>query len=118
MAEPESVDLSALDKLQKMGGDRFVRQMINLFVDFGGKKVKEARAALEDCDILGVEKCVHAIKSSAINLGARQVFDIAAEMEQLTREGGRETLPALQDRLEREFGLAKDMLERKADEMD
>lgn len=118
MAEPQSVDSEALEKLQKMGGSRFVRQMIRLFVDFGGKKVKEARTALEEKNIEGVEKCVHAIKSSAMNLGARQVFAIAAEMEESTKEGSAEPLPGLQSQLEQEFSRAKESLEAKMRELE
>jgi HPt (histidine-containing phosphotransfer) domain-containing protein len=117
MAEGQSVDQAALDKLQKLGGDRFVQQMITLFVDFGGQKVKEARTALEVRDIQRVEKCVHAIKSSAMNLGANQVWEVASAMEELTKEGSQDSLPRLQTQLEREFERAKGSLEKKAREL-
>jgi len=43
MSEFSPLDLSALERLHRLGGDDFTRKMIELFLDYGGTKLDEAR---------------------------------------------------------------------------
>ena len=40
------LDPAAIERLRGLGGEKFVREMIGLFLDYVGQKVKEARQAM------------------------------------------------------------------------
>jgi two-component system, cell cycle response regulator DivK len=102
----------ALERLRKLGGDEFVGQMIDLFLDYAATKIAEARQAGLAGDLAAVARAVHPIKSSAGNIGASQVQEIAARLEQLTKQppGGPGLNPLLGE-LERAFAEIKPLLE-------
>jgi HPt (histidine-containing phosphotransfer) domain-containing protein len=87
MNESENLDPAALQRLQRLGDDAFVCKMIDLFLDFVGKKIVEAQAAETVGNFSGVEKAVHAIKSSAGNVGAHRVQELARQIEELAQHG-------------------------------
>ena len=61
--------------------------MIDLFLEYAGQKIVEARAAQVAGNLTGVEKAVHPIKSSAGNVGARRIQELALQIEELARQG-------------------------------
>jgi len=98
-----NLDPAALERLRRLGGDKFVREMIGLFLDYVGKKVVEARRAQESGDLAGVQKAVHPVKSSAGNVGASQVQALAARLEMQAKQDEREAVAAGMVELEQAF---------------
>jgi HPt (histidine-containing phosphotransfer) domain-containing protein len=94
------VDPATLDKLVKMGGKAFAAEMIDLFLKYVPQKLAEARAAEQSGDLLGVKKAVHPVKSSAGNIGARQMQNLASCIEQLAGDQCRESTDAMLTELE------------------
>ena len=111
MPDHEPVNADALRKLRSLGGEKFLLEMIALFRDYGAKKVAEARKALAEHNALGMEKASHAIKSSAMNLGANRLRELCANMEQSAKQNQWESLPVLQAELESEFERVRIALE-------
>lgn len=105
------MELAAIERLRKLGGDDFVGQMIDLFLEYSGAKIAEARRAGAAGDFLGVAKAVHPIKSSAGNIGAGQVQALAAQLEQLARQQSGEELNRLLGELESAFTAVRPLLE-------
>lgn len=87
MDEPSALDPTAIERLRKLGGDKFAADMIDLFLNYGGKKVAEARAARQAGNLAGVAGAAHALKSSAGNAGAVRVQKLAAQAEQSAKGG-------------------------------
>lgn len=113
MSELKNLDPAALKRLRRLGDEAFVRRMIDLFVDYAGAKIVEARAAYAAGNTGGVEKAVHPIKSSAGNVGAVQVQELATRIEELARQGQAGALASALDELEEAFLAVKPELEGK-----
>jgi len=113
MCEPPNLDPEALQRLQRLGGDAFVCKMIDLFLDYAGKRLAEARAAHTARDLPGVAVAVHPLKSSAGNVGAGRIQALAARLEALAEEGPVEALAAALNELEQAFAAVKPELEEK-----
>ena len=111
MSNPQSLDTAALQRLKRLGGAAFVIKMIDLFVEYGGSKIAEARAAQTAANIEGVEQAVHSVKSSAGNVGARRVQQLAQEIETMTQKKPNEPLEGTIAELEQAFNDAKAELE-------
>lgn len=101
----------AIERLRKLGGDEFVGQMIDLFLDYAETKIAEAKRAGEVGDLAGVAKAVHPIKSSAGNIGASQVQALAARLEQLVELPPGSELNRLLGELESAFAEIKPLLQ-------
>ena len=113
MGEPLNLDPEALQRLQRLGGDVFVCKMIDLFLDYAGKRIAEARAAQVAGNFAAVEMAVHPLKSSAGNVGADRVQALAARSEALAETGPSEALTAALGELEQAFADIKPELEEK-----
>ena len=107
MNETRNLDRAAMERLQRLGGDAFVDKMIELFVDYVGGKVVAARQAQVAGNFVGVQEAVHPIKSSAGNVGACRVQELAQQIEQLAKQGQGDALPALVGELETAFVAVK-----------
>jgi HPt (histidine-containing phosphotransfer) domain-containing protein len=106
-----NLDPAALERLQRLGNAEFVGKMIDLFLQYCGQKLSEANAAHAAGNLTGVEKAVHPIKSSAGNVGARRIQELALQIEGLARQGrGDAVTPALKE-LELAFSQVKPELE-------
>jgi len=110
MNQPCQIDPAALDRLRRLGGDEFAARMIDLFGSFGAQKIGEARRALEEANRAEVAKLMHSMKSSAGNVGAVEVQDLAARLEQLALQSQGSLVTVLQE-LELSFARTKLELE-------
>lgn len=111
MPAEEPLDANTVEKLRRLGGDTFARQMIDIFLDFVPKKLAEAQTAQAHGNVLGLEKAVHAVKSSAGNLGAGRFRDLASRIEILCRENNGPAAGALVPELLDECERVKTALE-------
>ncbi len=83
MNDNACLDDATMRKLVELGGKEFALEMIGLFLSYVPQKLAEARTAAQAGDWPGVQKAVHPIKSSAGNIGARPLRDLAARIEEL-----------------------------------
>lgn len=111
MSASNDLDPAAIERLQRLGGGTFTAEMIRLFLSYGGEKLAEARRALQAGDLVGVEKAVHPVKSSAGNVGAVRMQQLAVETEQRAREQQSAAVAALMDELEAAYAAVKPLLE-------
>lgn len=106
MNPPPDLDAAALERLHRLGGEAFVREMAALFQDYVGRKVAEARTAGAAGDLPALQKAAHPIKSSAGNVGATRVQELAAQIEDAARAGQSEVALASLAQLEDAFRAA------------
>lgn len=111
MPEERCIDDAALEKLRKLGGPEFVVKMLDLFLENAPVRIEAARAGQRAGDLKAVEMAVHSLKSSAGNLGARELQQIAGRIEDLAEAGKGDGLSALLDDLESTFARVKTCLE-------
>jgi len=113
MSESPNLDPAALQRLQRLGDAAFAVKMINLFLEYAPQKIAEARAAQAAGNWTGVGKAVHPLKSSAGNVGARRIQELAHHIEELAGQCQIESLGANLSDLEQAFAAVKPELEEK-----
>lgn len=81
MAELEVVEDAALERLLRIGGQDFLLEMIDLFLEHAPERIRSAGAALETGDHQSLYRAAHSLKSTAGNLGARGLQRTAERVE-------------------------------------
>ena len=112
MGDAGNLDSAAVERLQKLGGKQFVVKMIDLFTSYAAEKLKAAQQAHTAGNLAGIADAVHPIKSSAGNVGAKQVQELAKQIEEQARQSKGEGLAELLTEMERAFTAAKSELEQ------
>ncbi|MEI6787536.1 MAG: Hpt domain-containing protein [bacterium] len=107
------IDDKAISALQDLGGADFVVQMIDVFLVYAPKVIAEARRGLERGNLEPVIRMGHSLRSSARNLGASRMAELAEGIESAGRSGQLPLLPALLDHMEQAFSLVKGGFEEK-----
>ncbi len=79
-------DRRALQMLHRVGGNRLVVEMVNLFSASGPERLATARAGLASSNGENVRAAAHALKSSAGQLGALRLQRMCAELESTVKE--------------------------------
>lgn len=75
------VDPGALERLNRIGGQEFLVEMIELFLEHSPQRLDAAREAYRDGEVSAVYRAAHSLKSTAANLGASALQDAAARVE-------------------------------------
>jgi two-component system sensor histidine kinase/response regulator len=112
MSDENSLDTAAIARLRKLGGDKFVGDMIDLFFQYAPQRLAAARAAAEAGDLQALDRAVHPLKSSAGQIGARRVEDLATQIERLAMDKQADTIRPLLPKLEEAITQVKPLLER------
>jgi HPt (histidine-containing phosphotransfer) domain-containing protein len=87
-APVDGLDLTALDRLDRIGGREFVVEMIDLFLEHAPYRIEAARAGLGRADSRELYRAAHSLKSTSANVGAWQLQELAARLEALAAAGG------------------------------
>ncbi|WP_210485026.1 ATP-binding protein [Microvirga antarctica] len=69
-----AVDQRTLDRLEQLGDKEFVQEMAQLFADDAIKTIDDIAAAVADGNAIAFQDSVHALRSSAANIGAQEIF--------------------------------------------
>lgn len=95
-----ALDESALARLREWGGDELLGQLIGIFLTNAPVRMSQIRSVGSGADIAEAERGAHSLKSSAANLGAMQVRELAEEIERSAGEGDanrvKEVLPQIE----------------------
>ncbi|HEX9047663.1 MAG TPA: Hpt domain-containing protein [Verrucomicrobiae bacterium] len=103
---------AAIERLVKLGGSKFATEMIGMFGSYGGKKLAEARQAQAGGNLAALAAAAHPLKSSAGNVGASRVQELAAQVEQAALEQKPDLAAAQLTELEAAFAGAITFLEQ------
>tara|TARA_B100002003_G_scaffold206716_1_gene200661 strand:+ start:123 stop:485 length:363 start_codon:yes stop_codon:yes gene_type:complete len=95
------INLESLGRLKEWGVPKLVNEMIRLFLQNGPSRMDQIRSVVESDDLDQPERGAHSLKSSAANIGAEHVRQIADEIEiaasNAEAERVRELLPGLEE---------------------
>ena len=110
-ADFPELDPAALDRLRRFGGDKLLGDMIGLFLEALPRRLGAARAAFarDDCHV--VEHELHALKSSAAQLGALRMHRLSQDGEHLAKAGTLEGVGSILDDLDAEEPRVREWLE-------
>ncbi len=90
MTDLTDVDECALARLERIGGPKLSAKMIELFLLQASDKIEAAMRAHRDGSIPSVTNAMHSLKSSAGNVGARTMQQLAESIEQNAPTADRE----------------------------
>ena len=98
--DPTIIDPAALKRLEDWGGSSLSKEIVRLFLENGPSRVDQIRGAMDGEDLDEPERGAHSLKSSAANVGAQLLQQVASELE-LAASGGdlqlvRELIPNLE----------------------
>ena len=116
-SDDKCLDPAALARLHQLGGPKFVREMVALFLDYAPKRITEAFAAQRAGDRLGIAKAVHPLRSGGGHVGAYDLRDLAARIEQLADGGTVEDLAPLLSELETTLAQVRVQLEKEMERL-
>lgn len=111
MVTLQDIDQNAIDRLRQLGGESFVVELIDTFLEHVSLKIEEAQSGEREGNLETIERAVHSIKSSAGNLGAQQLQDLSAQIEQLAEDKQSKPIPPLLRDLEAAFARVQPLLE-------
>jgi two-component system, sensor histidine kinase and response regulator len=100
-------DADALARLRRFGGDKLVADMIDLFLASAPDRLSAAREAMLARDTGAAGRALHAIKSSAGQLGASALQQLCIDGERLAKAGDARALDALAGPLTAAFDAAR-----------
>jgi len=83
---PPALDGIALDRLLSLGGEPFLKQMIDIVLPQAEARVAAAREGLATGDLAAVRLAVHSLRSTAGNVGATLLLAAATRAEELAKE--------------------------------
>jgi HPt (histidine-containing phosphotransfer) domain-containing protein len=81
VTDPPIIDPAALARLDKLGGHGFALRIIGIFLGEGPRRIADARDALDRRDGPALAHAVHALISSAGNVGATGLTALVRDME-------------------------------------
>jgi HPt (histidine-containing phosphotransfer) domain-containing protein len=93
--EHRPMDSSALERLERFGGARLLREMIALYVESAPGRLAAAVEALAAGDVIATENAFHSLKSSSAQLGAVRLARLCEEAETIARDGSLSGVAAL-----------------------
>ena len=106
---PET-DPEALERLRRFGGDKLLCDMVVLFLEALPRRLASARAGLGRGECHAVEHELHALKSSAAQLGALRMHRLSQEGELLAKAGTLDGLARILNDLDAEEPRVREWL--------
>lgn len=80
------IDDATLESLRKLGGEDFVKEVMSQFISEGVLTMFKVAQAVSEADSVEYGAQVHALRSSAANVGARRLYKLCLEWRELSRE--------------------------------
>ena len=109
--DPTIIDPAALKRLEGWGGVNLSKEIVRLFLENGPTRVAQIRGAMDGEDLVVPERGAHSLKSSAANVGAQLLQEIASELEAAASGGDLQRVRDLIPNLEQAFSQAAQELE-------
>lgn len=100
MPQSITIDPQALERLRTFGGQDILTQLLTIYQRDMPQRLQLARQALKQDDYEEVADLVHAMRSSAGNLGVTQIVELTRAIESAARQRTTHQLTEQLDRLE------------------
>lgn len=104
------IDLDTLESLRKLGGDDFVKEVMGQFISEGVVTLFKVAQSIGELNASEYAAQVHALRSSAANVGARRLYKLCLEWRELSESEIAESGSARFLQFQREFSAAERLL--------
>jgi len=98
-----ALDAGALDALRELGGDDFLGELIDTFLDDAPGVLAALRRSLDEGDVDGLRRAAHTLKSNGATFGAREFSELCRRLEEQARTGELDGAYGLVDRIDEEY---------------
>jgi PAS domain S-box-containing protein len=105
-----SFDAAAFENLRELGGDEFLAEVIDTFLEDAPTLLTTLRSSLGKEDSEELRRAAHTLKSNGATLGAERFSELCRELEQRARSGELDGTAELVDRIEREYDAVQEAL--------
>lgn len=89
--------------IERMGDEEIIREIIPTYIKDIEKHFDTLSQAVQQADCESIASHAHALKGAGINLGIEPLFEIAGQMERVSRKNDMEAVTLLFNRLKREI---------------
>lgn len=104
------IDETGLEGLRNLGGQSFVNEIVAQFISEGVLSLHKIGQAIGEANEADYAAHVHALRSSAANVGARRLYNLCLEWRELTPEELAASGSACFARLQGEFAAVEQAL--------
>ena len=111
-ADAPVIDLRALDRLRKWGGEGLPTRMVEIFLDHSSERLEQIREGVGKQDPRRAELGAHSLKSSAGNVGASRLQALCQSAEMMAEGEDLSALAGLLPELEQAYATARKELEK------
>ncbi|MFN3891125.1 MAG: Hpt domain-containing protein [Beijerinckiaceae bacterium] len=108
------IDDDALEALRQLGGEAFVTEVVSQFISEGVLTLLKVAQAIGQADATEYAAQVHALRSSAANVGARRLYKLCLEWRELSADEIARSGSARFVLLQKEFSAAEAALKGRA----
>jgi two-component system sensor histidine kinase RpfC len=113
-AELPAIELQKLDELKRLGGEDFVEDLVQQFLDDSIVVLRDLSRAARAGDATAFREHAHALRSGAANVGARGVYEMCLAWRQIDADTLRDEGSDRVHALEAEFGRVREALQPRA----
>jgi PAS domain S-box-containing protein len=99
----ESLDAGAVADLKELGGDDFLAEIIDTFLDDAPALVASLRTSCERDDAEELRRAAHSLKSNGRTFGAHEFADLCRELEDRAKRGELDGASELVERIEEAY---------------
>lgn len=107
-------DPSTLARTERMVGRRAVNEIVSLFLEHAPAEVEALQRAARSGSCDAAARAAHSLRSSAFNVGALRLYDLAGELERHATARDAAALERDVEPLDGSFALVRSELERHA----
>ena len=108
---PVQLEENALDQLRELGGDDFLGELVDTFLDEAPGLLAALHAALEKGDAVELRRAAHTLKSNGATFGALAFSEACRELEELAKSGDLSGAAPLVERVESAYTPFEQALE-------
>lgn len=115
MEEPVILDqavISGLRKLTPPGEPDVLAEVLKLFLEEVPPRITRLRNAWQAGNIQEVHRAAHSLKGSAGNIGARRLFEVCRQLDDISKSGDLAPAAPFVDALGVEFGKVESEIRR------
>ena len=115
MEEPVILDqavISGLRKLTPPGEPDVLAEVLKLFLEEVPPRIARLRNAWQAGNIQEVHRAAHSLKGSAGNIGARRLFEVCRQLDDISKSGDLPAAAPFVDALGVEFGKVESAIRK------
>ena len=107
-----ALEPSTLANLREIGGDEFVDEINDEFINEADSYIHRLHGAVASEDAAALMHTAHTLKGSSCNVGAREITSLCSTLQEIGKRGTVEGAAHLANQVERAFEALRAALER------